>query len=270
MATFTLVSTFTDWIDWTSSRVESKLLFVKESTGMPWWLVIISSTLATRLVIFPLRLRAWRNGEYLKMSTRHVNTTISPVIRRSIASKAFESVKARDSEFRDQVMRRFKEVCVGLGVSPWKSLTPLPFSVPIFLGLAGALRRVDYGGSGLGIWRDFGEREVLTAIPCAVLNFMFIEYSRRKRIPPSGASNNDKPDKVVDVLKKNLPFIMGHGINICSLLILTQVPSAINLYVLTSTTVALSETLFMDKSGWLKRQVEESFKRDMLKIEAKA
>ena len=258
----TFVGTLSDWFNWTSQKSKNGIETVHEMIGLPWWTTITGITVGVRLVIFPLRLRAWKNGRLMKLTTEYCNKMEAPKLREYHQKNT--KAEKRAEEYKKDMLRVHAETMKSIGVSPWKSLSAVPVSIPLYLSVAGGLRAIDYGGEGAGwgIWRDLGEVGWISAVPVALSNFAFIEYSRRI---------NTSSDKSVSFMRKNLPMIIGHSINAFSFVVLTQVPSSVNLFLLTSSMFSIAESrLLRSKNGnggglWvdgvLDRWVERDFKR---------
>lgn len=268
----TLLSTLGSWFDWGSDKAKFCLIKYKENTEIPWWMAITTSTIFLRLLVFPLRLRAWRNGQLLKLITEHCNKTITPVLRAHYQLKigAGEVDKAR--LFKTDVLKAHSNLARSLGVSPWKSLSPLPLSIPLFLTTAAALRGIQFNGEGFWFWKDFGEAVGVSALPVALSNFIFIEYSRRRqqqqqhKTPQIQISDLSSNKKSYTFIKTKLPFIIGHSLNVLSMLILTSVPCGVNLFILTSSVFSIFESVFLTKSAknkvsWLNLLIKKDFDR---------
>ena len=224
---------------------------LKEASGMPWWATIPVSTLALRFALFPLRLRAWRNGRLIKLTTEHCNNFEGPKFR-LIAKSA--------PEFKTKMIEKHTELLKYLKVSPWKSLSQLPFSVPLFLGFAAGLRAIDFNGAGLfdAIWKDFGEAQISSALPVLLTNFFYIQSSSKSAKEPKQA------DTLFRRLRPKIPFYLGHSINLCSFIILSQVPSSVNLFLFISSLSAFLETkLVLKPSGLIENFIRKDFDRQI-------
>lgn len=250
----TFIGTLESWFNWTSEKNKNGIESVHKMTDLPWWTTITGITIGVRLIVFPLRLRALKNGRLLKLTTEYCNKVEAPKLREFHQKNTLP--EKRNELFKNDMLRVHGETMKSIGVSPWKSLSPLPVSIPLFLSVAAGLRGVDFGGEGCGmLWHDFGEAGMLSAVPVALSNFVFIEYSRRQ-IDKEGNKNGS-------FIKKKLPFIVGHSINLCSFLLLTRVPSAVNLFLFTSSLMSVMESIGLKKGegGFMDRWIESEFKR---------
>lgn len=191
-----------------------------------------------------------------KMSIEHCNKNIAPQLR-ELHGKTLDP-QARNEAYKKAMISANTLIMKSLNLSPWKSLAPIPVSVPLFLSVAAGLRAIDYGGEGFGwFWRNFGEAAVESAVPVALSNFFYIEMSRRQSL-----------NKDAGFLRSKLPFIIGHSLNLLSFVLLTQVPSAVNLFLLNSSVLSIIESkiLMGDNPNLLKRMVEKEFKDKIGKI----
>lgn len=242
------IETFSSWFDWSNEKAQQVILRLKTETAMPWWGTICTVTIGLRVLVFPLRIRAWRNGQLMRQCTQHCNETLAPLLRAKFALK--EPPEARSEAFKSAMLATHKSLSKHVSFSPWKSLSPLPVSVPLFLSVAAALRAFDFDGEGLGfVWKNFGEAEWISAVPVTLTNFAFIEFSRRSITP-----------------KRLVPFILGHCINLGSFAILTCVPSGVNLFLLTSAALSLLESIFLHQAAssnnfWLNRWIIKDFNK---------
>lgn len=241
----TFINTCSDWIRWTSEKSQKGIEAVHRITGLPWWTTIFGITIGVRLVVLPFRLRAWKNGRLIKLVTEHCNRTEAPQLRQWHQKNTAEEKRAEF--YKNDMLKVHGETMKSIGVSPWKSLSPVPISVPLYLSVAAGLRAIDYGGEGAGLlWKNFGEADWMSAAPVTLCNFVLILNS---------ATNQ----------KKRWPVVLAHTINICSFVVLTQVPCSVNLFLVTSSLVGLIESgiLKREGGGLLNRWVECEFKRKM-------
>lgn len=253
----TFLETLSDWFDWSGKKSQNSIENFKEMTGLPWWTTITSVTIGIRLIIFPLRLRAWQNGKMMKMTLEYCNKQIAPKLREYHRINTVPELRAES--FKADMLKSHREALKLLNLSPWKSLSPIPVSIPLFLSVAAGLRKIDYCGEGLGmIWRNFGEASLISAIPVFCGNFLFLEYSRRLQKDKPQQSDKLKPWKK---LRQNLPLILGHSVNACSLLLLSQVPSGVNLFLFTSSIFNLIETRYLASSKNEYKVEEEKLKK---------
>ena len=264
----TLLSTVSDWFNWTSEKSRNGILAVHEKSSTPWWMTITGVTVGLRLAVFPLRLRAWRNGRMIKLVTEYCNNNIAPNLRSNHQMNTMAEKRAE--LFKKDMLKTHATVMKHVGASPWKSLSPLPVSIPLFLSVAAALRGIDYNGEGLGqVWKNFGEADWLSAVPVALSNFVYIEQARR-----SQPHVNIEPKSF---MRRKLPFIVGHSLNVCSFLVLTTVPSSVNLFLLTSSLLSIAESKYLHGSEskeanddgnkrLLDKWVEWGFKRKIDKL----
>jgi membrane protein insertase Oxa1/YidC/SpoIIIJ len=261
----TFIGTLSDWLDWSSGKSKEGIEYIKKETGLPWWMTITGITIGVRAIVLPLRLRAWKNGRLIKLTTAYCNKVEASKLRTFHQNNTPSG--RRNELFKSDMLKVHRETMKSIGLSPWKSLTPLPVSIPLFLSVAAGLRGVDFEGEGAGmVWPDFGEAEIMSAIPVALSNFIFIEYTRRQSQSQSQSkmmNKSENNDDKYSFLKKKLPFIVGHCINLCSFLILTRVPSAVNLFLFTSSVVSVFESILLkgNGGGLLDRWLESEFKR---------
>ena len=187
-----------------------------------------------RALLFPLRWRGWRNGQLIKLTTQHCNTHYGPLLRRTCTRE----------KFAPALKAKWMEICDGIGARPWKSLIGIPFAVPTFLCVAGSVRQrftaSDHATMADGL--SPYDYSIAGAFPVALMNAAYLELQRRKS-------------------KTSWPFLIGHGVNACSMLILMQMPLAVDWFVAWSTAGAISEAIFLEKSGWARRRVELQFYR---------
>lgn len=250
----TLISTIEDWFKWTSLKSKESIEKFKNQTQLPWWATLSSLTIALRLTVFPLRLRAWRNGRMMKMTIQHCNGNIAPKLR-EIHGKTLNK-EVRNENFKKEMMEMNKMLMKSMGLSPWKSLTPLPVSIPLFLSVAAGLRMINYENEGLWwVWNNFGEAGIESAVPVALSNFLYIESSRRAGIPGK-----------TGFLREKLPFILGHSVNILSFVLLTQVPSGVNFFLLNSSILSIIESKILYKKTLFDKIIEKQFNENINKI----
>ena len=259
----TFIGTVEDWFNWTSSKSKGVLEKCKEGTQLPWWTTISGLTVILRLAVFPLRVRAWRNGRMMKMSIEHCNKYIAPQLR-EIHGKTLDAA-IRNEAYKRNMIEANTLVMKSMALSPWKSLSPIPVSVPLFLSVAAGLRTINYNGEGLWwVWNNFGERAIESAVPVALSNFLYIEMSRR------GSSTEKKSG----FLRSKLPFILGHSLNLLSFVLLTQVPSAVNFFLLNSSILSIIEGKILCKKesgskNLLEKLIEKDFNDKISKIDLK-
>lgn len=202
----------------------------------------------------------------MKMSIEHCNKNYAPLLRAKHAGNA--DVKGRDEGYKRDMIAANTRVMKEIGASPWKSLSPLPVSIPLFLSVAAGLRTIDYKGEGLTsfIWKDFGEAAIQSAVPVFISNFIYIEISRR-----------NLPSNVKDKLRRKVPFILGHSLNILSFVLLTQVPSAVNFFLLNSSILSIIEGRILststssstdEREGLLEKWVEMDFNNKVSKLKS--
>ena len=204
-----------------------------------------------RIIVFPLRFRAWRNGQMMKLVVEHCNKEIAPKLREYHELRTAQEL--RSELFKRDMLKAHASTLKSLQLSPWKSLTPIPVSVPLFLSVAAGLRAIDYVNEGFGvIWSNFGEAGIYSAVPVFLSNFLYIEISRR-RLERKNMRNggNDSVDTSLHEIRRpfwktKLPFIIGHTLNTFSFALLTQVPSGVNLFLFTSSLLSLIETKYLD------------------------
>ena len=273
----TFIGTLSDWFNWTSEKSKNGIESFHKMTALPWWTTITGITIGARIIVLPLRVRAWKNGRLMKLTTEYCNKFEAPKLREYHQKNTLPD--KRNELYKNDMMRVHAETMKSIGVSPWKSLSPIPVSIPLFLSLAAGLRGIDFEGEGVisgVIWKNLGEAELLSAVPVAISNFFFIEYTRRHQKMQQQQINNGKGDER-SFMKKTLPFIIGHSINLCSFVVLTRVASAVNLFLLTSSIMSIMESVLLkgreagnnksdksdDKSiyGLLDRWTESEFKR---------
>lgn len=261
----TFVDTLGGWLNWTGEKSKFALEKVKDRTGLPWWSTITTVTIGVRLIIFPLRLRAWRNGKMMKMTVEHCNKEFAPKLREY---HRINTAPDRQNElFKTDMLKVHGDTLKSLNLSPWKSLSPLPLSVPLFLSVASGLRSIDFGGEGLGgIWKDFGGADPISAVPVFCGNLVYIEYTRRRlnekkslksniktSIERTSSTNNTNTShstlnslNTMSTLRQKAPFILGHALNACSFILLSQVPSGVNLFLFTSSIFSLFESKYLN------------------------
>lgn len=282
-------------IDGASTAIE----FIHENSGSlsgmkehGWWLTLAISAVSMRLALFPLRWRGWRNSQLIKLTTHHCNTHHGPLLRRT----------CKRDDFASLMKAKWREICEGIGARPWKSLVGVPFAVPTFLCVAGAVRRKFAAAAGGGVdslnvgsaacldtntasdsatrldtntandtafldsnaanpvpsdsATNFNATEVaeaasllspfdywaVGALPVALMNAAYLELQRRKS-------------------KTSWPFLIGHAVNAGSMLVLMQMPLAVDWFVAWSTAGAIGEAVFLEKSGWARRRVELQFQK---------
>ena len=209
-----------------------------------------------------MRLRAWRNGRLMKKSIEYCNKNIAPKLRESHGKTV--DVKVRNEAYKKNMIESNTLLMKSIGVSPWKSLSPLPLSIPLFLSFASGLRTIEYGDEGLRwIWRNFGDAAIESAVPVALSNFIYIEASRRRSTTNANG-----------FLRTKLPFILGHSLNLLSFVLLTQVPSAVNFFLLNSSILSIIEgKLLMDMDtgkghkNILERWIEKDFNEKVNRID---
>jgi membrane protein insertase Oxa1/YidC/SpoIIIJ len=255
------LDTLTALVDWTGGGSRAALEGVKAGCGLPWWATISGATLGLRLLLVPLRFRAWRNGRLMKLATDHCNRVEGPVLRRALAGEV--DGRVRDELFKRQMLGRHAELLKRLRVSPWKLLTALPVSVPAFLSFAAGLRQIEFpGDDGVApwIWSHFGEADVASVVPVVLANFLYIESARR-------ASVSARAPQKGRAWRAKIPFLVGHSVNLVSCVILSQVPSCVNLFIFTSTLAGLLESKFLlpprlaDRPGPFGNFVKNDFAR---------
>lgn len=205
----------------------------------------------------------------MKMSIEHCNRNYAPLLRAKHAGNIVD-VKGRDEGYKRDMIAANTRVMKEIGASPWKSLSPLPVSIPLFLSVAAGLRAIDYKGEGLTsfIWKDFGEAAVQSAVPVFISNFIYIEISRRNQL-------NVKDKSSSSFLRRKVPFILGHSLNILSFVLLTQVPSAVNFFLLNSSILSIIEGRILSTStstskstGLLEKWVEMDFNNKVSKLKS--
>lgn len=183
----------------------------------------------------------------MKMATRHCNEKYATVLRGE-----YHSNPKRNELFKKAMLDKHADTIKSVGASPWKSLSPLPVSVPLFLSVAAGLRGIDFGGEGLGaIWKDFGEAGMVSAVPVAISNFLYLELSRRDLAKD--------PNRPRTFMRSKFPFILAHTLNICSFLILTQAPSSVNMFLFVSSVTGLIESKYILRAGGAGSGVLDSF-----------
>jgi hypothetical protein len=230
----TFVETVSIWLNSGISGASSVIEFIHENNTIvadDWWSTLAISAVSMRALLFPLRWRGWRNGQLIKLTTQHCNTQVGPQLRRTCQREAFApAMKAK-----------WTEICDVIGARPWKSLIGIPFAVPTFLCVAGAIRhRFTAEHSEIGAGLSPFDYSLAGALPVALMNASYLELQRRKS-------------------KTSWPFLVGQGLNVGSMLILMQMPLAVDWFVAWSTAGAISEAIFLEKSGWARRRVELQF-----------
>lgn len=248
------MGTLEDWFKWTGELSKRGIISIHESSGLPWWATITGMTFGVRLAVFPLRFRAWKNGKFMKLATKHCNEQYAQGLREKSTGSS-----DRNELFKAAMLQKHAETMKSIGASPWKSLSPLPVSVPLFLSVAAGLRGIDFEGAGLGaIWKDFGEPGgLISAVPVALSNFLYLELSRREQ------QKNQNKDSG-SFIRSKLPFILGHTLNLGSFLILSQVPNGVNLFLFVSSVTGLIESKFILKSrgsGWIDYMILKDFNK---------
>lgn len=251
MESITFVETLGSWINWTGQKSKTALEKLKEGTSLPWWATIATATIGVRLIIFPLRLRAWRNGKMMKVAVEYCNKEYASKLREF--HRINTHADKRNELFKADMLKCHGDTLKSLKLSPWKSLTPIPVSIPMFLSVASGLRLIDFGGEGYGwIWKDFGVIDPVSAVPVFFGNLFYIEYTRKRQ------RHKTQTTTAALTMRQRLPFILGHSLNVCSFILLSQVPSGVNLFLFTSSIFSLLESKYLN----FKDENEENFLKE--------
>lgn len=230
------------WIDWGTKGGEIIIDKIHEESGMSWWSTLVMTAAGMRVVLFPFRMRGWLNGRLLKESTAHCNRVVGPQLRLKL--------KETPDAFKAQMLTEWRRIAVAVGASPWKSFTAIPVSVPLFLSMAGGIRRkfLDASAENISLLTEIVP---IGALPVAVMNAIYLEISRRKAVKG-----------------KRWPFMIAHGVNLLSMGVLMQMPLAVDWFVFWSTAAALSESVWLEKSALMAKFAQSEFSRRINKVEA--
>lgn len=230
------------WIDWGTKGGEIIIDKIHEESGMSWWSTLVMTAAGMRVVLFPFRVRGWLNGRLLKESTAHCNRVVGPQLR--------VKLKETPDAFKAQMLTEWRRIAVAVGASPWKSFTAIPVSVPLFLSIAGGIRRkfLDASAENISLLTEIVP---IGALPVAVMNAIYLEISRRKAVKG-----------------KRWPFMIAHGVNLLSMGVLMQMPLAVDWFVFWSTAAALSESVWLEKSALMAKFAQSEFSRRINKVEA--
>lgn len=235
MSTFTETATL--WLNLGIDGASSAVNLIHENNLISkddWWSTLALSAVSMRALLFPLRWRGWRNGQLIKLITQHCNNHYGPLLRRT----------GTREEFAPAMKAKWMEICNRIGARPWKSLIGVPFAVPTFLCVAGSIRQHFTKDPIVmdSVYLSPFDYSIAGALPVAFMNAAYLELQRRKS-------------------KTSWPFFIGHGVNACSMLILMQMPLAVDWFVAWSTAGAIGEAMFLEKSGCARRRVELQFHR---------
>lgn len=234
--------TLVGWIDWGTKGGGVIIDKIHEESGMSWWSTLVMTAAGMRVVLFPFRMRGWLNGRLLKESTAHCNRVVGPQLRLKL--------KETPDAFKAQMLTEWRRIAVAVGASPWKSFTAIPVSVPLFLSIAGGIRRkfLDAAEENMSLLTEIVP---IGALPVAVMNAIYLEISRRKAVKG-----------------KRWPFMIAHGVNLLSMGVLMQMPLAVDWFVFWSTAAALSESVWLEKSAFMAKFAQSEFSRRINKVEA--
>jgi hypothetical protein len=251
-----LISVLADWVDYGCAETAAGLKKGHDRLGQQWPVLIVGSAVAVRVALWPLRLRAAVNAKLMALTTEHCNQHAAPGLKAHFRQGAAGT--NAEPQYRAAITAEWHRVARVVGASPWKALTPLGGSIPLFLATSGAWRRLALDnqiGGLLAISQPF------TALPAFLFNFALIEATRRERAKPISASSpasasassstsaSASSSQSLSRIRKQLPFFLSHSANLLALALLSQMPAAVNLFVAVSSCTSLLE---MFASKWIK------------------
>jgi len=233
----TLLAVASSWVDCGCGKVSDTLKGIKEATSLPWPVIIGASAVAVRVVLLPLRLRVALNGRLFNCTTLHCNQSVAPGLKAH-----FHRLKDPQAGalYKQAITQQWTLIAKHVGASPWKSLSVPVVAVPCFLGVGGGLRRLaQQDADVLGVL--LAGFQPLSALPAFVLNLSQIELMRRERVTKGEGEGEGEGAR--KSLRKNLPYVLSHAANIFGLILLTQVPVAVNVFIASSSALSLVELL---------------------------
>lgn len=233
-------------------------------SGLPWWSCIVAASLASRLLLLPLRLHAARQTALLLAARSDAALQLSQ--RRALLSKQ-SADKADEKTFVNEAYRRAMQE---RGTSPFGSILPGLLHLPLLLLMTAALRRMSavpwlgsgdadqcgemvtgWSQGGLPLFSDLSLPSwPLTAIVSLsnAFSIYYLMHPRRIGLEKETSSR----------LRWGI-YWMTHGFNLLGTAILAMMPSAINLFVLSNNILMWIETRIL-RSERINRFIKRDIK----------
>ena len=200
---------------------------------MPWPVLIGTAAFSVRMVLLPFRVRVALNSRLMACATVHCNEFVAPHLKAHYKSLPGPNA---ESLYKQAITQQWARIARHVGASPWKALSVPMVAIPCFLGMSGGLRQLALNDSSL-LGAALAGSQPLSAVPGFIFNLAQIELNRRER------ALKDPNKNVLRTIRTNLPYLLSHGVNVLGLVLLSQMPAVLNLFLGTSSALSLMELL---------------------------
>lgn len=257
--------------------LQDKLIGFHDLTGLPWWAVIVVSTVALRtFFIFPLATHHQHVIARLTNLNVELDTTAKDEITKSVAKLAKEKnwdSKTIDDRYQREILNRRHELYLKYNCNPKKCFILALFQMPLWMAMSGAIRNIsamepirdvtaiqaylEMKASGFSILKDLTVADGTFTLPALIVvtNLLIIQLNDM-----SGLHSNNNLRFIILVLMRCFTII--------SFSFIMHAPKCMSLYWLTSSLCGLLQTfLFVHPKTrrWLRIPHTDRLRPDPLK-----
>ncbi|XKL64034.1 hypothetical protein PGB90_004120 [Kerria lacca] len=232
--------------------LQEKLIEFHDYSGLPWWSVIICSTVVVRTVfILPIA----THQQYVISRLERVNKEMNSSVKTEVTKKIMELEKTKNwdskklkSKYENEILKRRQELHVKYNCHPLKHLILVLIQVPVWTFLSAAYRNIatmlpvqdivaytaflEMKASGFWWIKDLTVPDSTYTLPCIIfiINSMNIYFNRLSRIQKRS-------------ILSTILIAFFQGMCIMSFPIVASIPKCITLYWATSSLFALFQNL---------------------------
>ncbi|KAK7605449.1 hypothetical protein V9T40_007307 [Parthenolecanium corni] len=232
--------------------VQEKLIAFHDVSGLPWWAVIITSTVAIRsLLIFPLAAHQQYVIARIANMQKEMDTTVKDEVTKSVAKLAAENKldeKATHRCYRRQMNDRRVELYRKYNCNPLKNLVLVFIQMPVWVTMSAAIRNInsmlpvqngvavqaylEMKASGFSVLKDLTVPDSTYLLPVAVVitNLIIIQLNEM-----SGLHRRN--------IFRNALIMLFRIFSVASLPFIVHAPKCIILYWLTSSLFGLFQNI---------------------------
>lgn len=232
--------------------VQEKLIAFHDISGLPWWAVIVTSTIAVRsLLVFPAAAHQQYIIARLANVQNDLDTTVKEEVTKSVAKLAAQNnwdEAASDRCYHQQMKDRRFELYRKYNCHPAKNALLVFIQVPIWLAISGAIRNIgmmlpvrdavavqaflEMKASGFSILKDLTvpDETYLLPVLTIVTNLIIIQLNEMSRLQRRS------------ILRTTIMMSM-RLFSVLTFPFLVYVPKCMTLYWLTSSLVGLLQNI---------------------------
>lgn len=266
---------------------QSALEGLHTTTGLSWWAVIATTALALRLAVLPVRLSGLLHQDRVRAASLDLSYQLPAVKERVARRLADNSLSSASALAKYELTRAWLEAMRARGTHPLRSLLPVILHLPLFFTLTAALRKMSaypwpfspstpadelmvagWETGGLAFFSHLGT-------PCGWLTLIVFASGvgtiesifRGAPKQSASASLSTLSSPTVDRTRGGRLWWWRwalHGANVVSVYLLSLLPAAINLFLLTNNLLVMGEGRLLRSRlvrSWVEQRVKVECKR---------